>query len=122
MQKLLKISLTTTLIGILILLILINFKPIKIIPIQTISELNTNEQIAIQGTLDSIRTYKTMQILNIKDNSNQTTNTIQVITYNLNLSKSQLHNQQLTIIGKPSEYNGQPQIIADKIIIKTMQI
>lgn len=117
MDNILKISLTLSLIGILLLLIMINNQPIQNLSISKISNDHLNKQIAIQGQVINLKTHPTLQIITIQSLINKTSQ-IPVIAYNSNLTINTTNNSTFIIIGKVQQYNNQLEIIADKIIIK----
>ncbi len=107
--NLLKISLSISLIGILLLLFLININP-KLINIEDINDKLLNEKVQVHGQIFNIRSYEdsNFQIISIKDKTGEIDITTSKI---LNISKD----QNITIIGKITEYNDALQIQADKI-------
>jgi len=110
----LKLSLTISLIGIFLLLLLLNILEPKLINIENINEKLINKKIKIQGKIFNIKTYKEsdFQIILIKDNTGQIKTTINKI---LNLK----NNQTIILIGKVTQYKKNLQIQADKIILKS---
>ncbi len=109
--NLLKISLSISLMGILLLLFLSNFLEPKLTDIEQINNKLLNKKTQVQGTISDIKTYtnSSFQVISIKDSTGEidiTTNKI------LNLTK----NQNITVIGTIKEYNQGLQIQADKII------
>jgi len=110
MKLLLKISLSASLIGILILLIIsTNFQP-KQINIKDINNNLINKKIQVTGEIINIKNYKdsNFQILILKDRTGQISITLNKI---LNLKK----NQNIVVIGTVNQYQGNLQIQADKI-------
>lgn len=107
---LLKLSVAISLIGILILLIIsANLKPKEF----RINEINTNqinEKIQINGQVISIKNYNPFDIITIQDQTGK----IKVLTENKNKDIKKFDN--LTIIGKVSEYNQELEIIPNKIL------
>lgn len=111
MKLLLAISLTISLMGILILLILSNNLQPEKISIKDIDSQKINKKIQTSGTITSIKTYGEFQIINIKqDNSSITV----LVNQKTNLTK----NQSIEVIGRITEYKNQPEIQAEKIKIK----
>ncbi len=109
--NLLKISFTTALIGILLLLFLTNtLKPVKK-DIININSKDLNKEIQISGQITNVRTYNKsdFQIITIKDSTGGI-NTI--INKNLNLTNI----SNITINGEVQEYKSELQISANKII------
>ena len=96
--------------GILLLLIIINFIPIKEIKINEISDQYLNKQVKVQGLISNIKIHEnnftTFQIIN-KNNK------IQAIC---NCPLIQI-NQEVELIGRISEYKNKLQIQVDKITI-----
>jgi len=110
--NLLKITLSISLIGILLLLFLSNFLEPKLTNIEQINNKLLNTKTKIQGTISNIKNYEnsSFQITSIKDETGEidiTTNKI------LNLTK----NQNITVIGTINEYKQRLQMQADEIII-----
>ncbi len=110
--NLLKISLSISLIGILLLLFLANTLQPKPINIQGINNKLLNQKVQVQGQITSIKTYhdSNFQVILIKDSTGKIDITINQI---LNLTI----NQNMTVIGKITGYKGSLQIQAEKIII-----
>ena len=106
----LKISLSISLIGILVLLFLANTLQPKLINLQEINNKLLNQKVQVQGQITSIKTYddSNFQVISIKDKTGKIDATINQI---LNLTIS----QNITITGKITEYKGSLQIQADKI-------
>ncbi len=108
--SLLKLSFTISLLGIFFLLFISTLEP----NLKNISDITTkdlNKKTKIQGQLVNIRTINPdFQILTIKDSTNQ-------IDITLDKPLKITKNQNLTIIGKITEYKNLPQIQAEKIIL-----
>lgn len=110
-MNLLKISLTISLIGIFLLLILSNTLEPKLISIGKINNNLMEKKVKVQGEISNIKTYEdsNFQIILIKDNTGKIEVTIDKI---LNLT----NNQSIIVIGSIQEYKKALQIQADKII------
>ncbi len=113
MKKLLKISLSISLIGILFLLFLSNNLSPKQINIKDINNKLLNQKVKVQGQVFNIRTYEdsNFQIISIKDTTGK-------IDTTLNNPINITNNQTIIVIGIIKEYNKTLQIQADKIILK----
>ena len=109
---LLKISLSISFLGILLLLFLSSSEPkIKTIEeIKNISKTKLNQQVKIQGNLTSIRqASKNFYILTIQDNSRAIETTSE---------KNITSDKTLIILGKLQYYKNKTQVKAEKIKIK----
>ena len=107
----LKTTLSISLIGILLLLFLTNLNP-ELTNIENINNKLLNQKTQVQGQIFNIRTFEesNFQIISIKDETGK----INIILNNpINIKKD----QNITVIGKITEYNQTLQIQADKIII-----
>ncbi len=72
-----------------------------------------NQKIKIQGQVTQIKSYPDFQIITIQDSTGKI-NTL--INHPINLTK----NQTLIVEGKVTEYKGQLQINADKVIVPSL--
>jgi len=108
----LKTTLSISLIGILLLLFLSEFLSPKITNISDINNNLLNQKTQVQGQIFNIRTFEdsNFQIISIKDSTGK----IDII---LNKLVNITNNQNITVMGKVTEYNQTLQIQADKIII-----
>jgi RecJ-like exonuclease len=106
---LLKLSLTLSILGILILLLISNFQTIKTINIQNISQNLLNQKVQIQGEIIHVKNYKDFQILTLADKTEKINI---IINQKTNLTK----NSSVKIIGRVLEYKGNLQVSADKIL------
>ena len=114
MERLLKISLSISLLGILLLLILLNTISPKISDISSLSKEQIGQKVQIKATITNIQNYNNFQVLTLNDSTSQ----IQVTsssTSHLNLTK--LKYKQATVIGILTTYQDQLQIQAEKIIL-----
>jgi len=112
----LKTTLAISLIGILLLLFLSQTLTPKLTNIENINNKLLNQKIKVQGQISNIRTFEdsNFQIISIKDS----TGNIDLILNNpINITK----NQNITVIGKVTEYNQTLQIQADKIILNKLK-
>ncbi len=110
-KSLLKISLTISIIGILILLILANTIKPEELKIKDISNKYLDKKIQTKGEITSIKIYKesNFQVITVSDKSykiDSTLNNIQNLTIN----------QSITLIGTVKKYKNNLQIQAEKII------
>ena len=108
-NKLLKIALIFTLLGILLILFLSESMSIPLTKISDISKDNLDEKVKIRGTLTRVTETGNITILNIKDTTGEIT--ILLFDENPNLEK----NQEAEILGTITEYEDQLEIIADQI-------
>jgi len=110
---LLQISFIISLMGIFILLILANFLQPNLENISSITPNRLNQNIKISGQISNIRNFdqSNFQIITIKGQMGEISITTNKI---LNLTK----NQNITTIGKITEYEGELQIQANKITSK----
>jgi len=107
--SLLKLSFTISLLGILFLLFISTLEP-NLTNISEITSKDLNKKTKIQGQLINIKTINPdFQILTIKDSTKE-------IDITLDKSIKITKNQNLTIIGKVTEYKKNLQIQAEKII------
>ena len=109
--NILQTSFIISLLGIFLLLVLSGFLQPKSINIEDITLKQLNKQVRISGQITNIKSYKdsSFRIITLNDKTESvpiTTNQI------LDLSK----NQTITVIGKITEYEGDLQIQANKII------
>jgi len=112
MDNLLKISFIASLIGILILIIITNSIPVKLIDIGDIDDSHIGKTVAIQGTIFSIKNYEedNFQKMIIKNES--------ALIHVISNSKTSIEKipDSIMIIGKVEEYKNELQINADQII------
>ncbi len=108
----LKTTLSISLLGILLLLFLSEFLSPNITNISDINNKLLNQKTQVQGQIFNIRTFEdsNFQIISIKDSTGK----IDII---LNNPTNLANNQNITVIGKITEYNQTLQIQADKIIL-----
>ncbi|MBT4165645.1 hypothetical protein HOE04_01250 [archaeon] len=111
-MKLLHISFTITILGILLIIILTNILQPKIIPINNITLKQLDKQIKTQGTITNIITHNEFQVITIK---NQTKINILLNLPSTNLTK----NQNIIVTGKLQQYKNQLQINANQIKLKS---
>lgn len=107
-----KLTLTISLIGIILLLILSTALEPKLTPIENINIKNLNKKTKVQGTIFNIRSFEetNFQIISIKDSTGKVD-----ITTNKILELK--NNQQITVTGTIKDYKQYLQIEAEKIII-----
>ena len=110
MEKLTKITFSISLIGILLLLFLANQIEPKAINIEGITKSMMNRQVKIIGKIINIRNMEGFQIMMVQDKTGTMTVTADSETP---INKT---NAEIMIIGKVSEYKGEVQISASKII------
>jgi DNA/RNA endonuclease YhcR with UshA esterase domain len=108
-NKLLKISLVFSLLGILVILYISETVSPPLTKIVDITKEKIDEKVKIQGVLISIINTKTISILNIEDHTGK----INVILFEnkTNLQK----NQKVEVLGTITEYKDHIEIIADQI-------
>jgi len=122
---LLKISFTITLFGILLLLFLSNLEP-RLLNISELSLNNLDKKVKIQAKINKIRNYivssGTLQILEVSDLKNSSAKTEVLLTNpnkggreGKNPKKQLLKNQNITVIGKITQYQDSLQVQAEKI-------
>ena len=111
MENLLKITLSISLIGILLLLFLAEILEPQVITIDKITNKDINKKVKVRGQVFKISNKETFQILSVQDSTGK----IDVLA-NSNLSNSMI-NQNITVLGRIKEYNQYLQISADKILI-----
>ena len=109
MNKLFKISLAVSILGILLLLFLSNILEPKQINIGDIDNTLLNKDIKVQGEIFKIQDKQDFKILSIKDSTGK----IEVLCNCENSLKDGLN---ITIVGKVQEYREYLQISADKIM------
>lgn len=117
-MNLLKISLTISLLGIVILLILANTLEPKLTNIKELTINDLNKKVKIQGKIENIKNYENSKtnelfyILTISDNTGKIDAVLNIKkTLNLKI------NQNATIIGRVNTYKNQLQIQAEKIVV-----
>jgi len=111
-KTLLKISLITSLIGILILLLILDKIDVSDSNINLINKTSLDEQVKIKGEITRITETPGLYILNIKDN----TGNIDIIIFKedkIDLEKGSI----IQVEGQVTEYQSKIEIIAKKIII-----
>jgi len=104
-MNLLKISLSTSIIGIFILLLIIQKSPEKIYINQ--SEDYLNKIVQIKGNIKNIKNYNDFQIIKIKDSTGE-------INILIN-DKLNLTSKNISVIGILKKYNQDYEITAEKI-------
>ena len=110
MNKLTKITFVASLIGILILLIIANQVDPALINIEDIEKSNLNQHVKIIGEIRNVRDLDGFQIVVVRDD----TGMIDVLTNSEEpINKT---DNNVVVIGKVSEYEGELQISANKII------
>ena len=111
-KTLLKISLITSLVGILILLIILDKIDVSGSNINAINKTFLDKQVKIKGEITRIAETPGLYIMNVKDN----TGNIDVIIFKediLDLEKGNV----VEIEGQVAEYQSKMEIIAKKIVI-----
>ncbi len=107
MENLLKISLSISIIGILLLLFLSNYLSYPETDLRSINKKMLNQKVKVQGTTFMIENKENFQIISIVDETGK----INVICES-NITGI----QKIQVQGTVREYNGDLQIQADKII------
>ena len=106
MEKLLKISLIISILGIFSLLLLSNSLSIKDETCSEITEKNLGELVHLEGTIEKGRSYNDFKILTLKDGECK----IEVTCY-----CKESFSGRVEIIGRVEKYQDKLQIKADKI-------
>jgi RecJ-like exonuclease len=110
MEKLTKITFSISLIGVLLLLFIANRAEPELIYIEDITETMINQQVKIIAEISMIRNMDEFQVIMVKDETG-----IIDVTANSKAPMNKTDNEVM-IIGKVSEYEGELQINANKII------
>lgn len=113
-KKLFKISLSISLIGIILLLILSNILEPNLTKISDINNNHLNKKIKIQGKITNIKNFEehNFQLITISDQTKEIDVLIKYSKIPLELKP----NQKLEIIGKIQPYKNTLQIQAEKIM------
>jgi RecJ-like exonuclease len=106
MERLTKICLVVSILGIIFLSLISNFFIPDLISISQINPDLLNQKVRVSGEIINLRTYDDFQILTLEDHSGKID-----VTCNCNLSKD----QDIEVLGKVSEYKENIQIEAEKI-------
>ena len=111
--SLLQITFIISLIGIFLLLTISNLLQPNVISIDQITNKQLNKQIKISGQITNIKTYdkSNFQVITIQDKTGKIKATL---NNPINITKNP--NTTLEITGKVSEYKGELQIQANKIL------
>jgi len=112
-QTILKITIIITILGIIVLLFLMNIITPTQIKIKDIDDNSLNQKVEVVGLIQAIKTYKTsnFQVITINDSTGKIDITLDRIV-NVTINK------KITVIGKVTEYKGNLQVQADKIILE----
>ncbi len=111
-KTLLKISLITSLVGILILLIILDKIDISDSNINQVNKTFLDKQVKIKGEITRITETPGLYIINIKDN----TGSMDIIIFKeekLELEKGNI----IEVQGQVTEYQGKLELIAKKVVI-----
>jgi|SRR3989344_5988167 len=111
-EKLLKISLSLSLIGIFILALILEYQEIPLFEINKITKDELDMKVKIRGELKSLKETQGLYLLSVEDNSSK----ISVVVFKndeLNLTKY----STIEVEGKVLQYQNRFEIIADKIIL-----
>lgn len=113
-QTLLKISLIISILGTLFLLLLSNIIEPKLTSIEDIDTLELNKKVQLKGQITSLKSYKNQdfQIITLKDKTGKINIILNQLPKKLNLSEE----QEITVIGRITEYKNEFQVQAEKII------
>lgn len=106
---LLKIALITSILGLGFLAIILATTGLQEIDISEAKELEEDTSIRITGTVQRVTNKDDFAIVSIKKEEEITV----VLFENINLTKG----QRIEVIGKTQDYNGEKEVVADKIII-----
>jgi len=113
MERLLKVSLVISLLGILVLTYLsLNTEP-KLSSISNLSSENINQEVKILGQITKIKDFDSFSVLYIKEKDSQADSTIQGIVDSANFTINS--SKEYYFIGQISEYNKTLQINIEKI-------
>jgi DNA/RNA endonuclease YhcR with UshA esterase domain len=109
-STLLKIALATSTIGLAALAIILSTTGFEEVNISEAKELEKETTIMISGTVERVTSKEDFAIINIRKEE-----TITVIAFDkINLSKG----QRVEVTGEIREYQGEKELVADKIVIK----
>ena len=111
-SKLIKISLIMSIIGILSLLLIVEFFPPELIKIKDITEEHLEKSIRTQGTITQIKATPGLVRLKLKDSNKLIT----VILFTEEEQNIEL-NSKVEILGKIESYQYELEILADKITL-----
>ena len=107
--SILKISFTISVLGIFLLLLIANIIEPKQTNISDIKLDDINRKVKVRGQIDSIKNYETIKIITISDKTGK----IDLIINSKNTSL--IKNQNVTVIGRLTQYKGKLQIQVEKI-------
>ena len=110
MSLITKLTLSISLLGIIILLILTNTLPPQQLEIQNINLNHLNKKLQTEGTITKINNHETFQILTITNNSYS-------IDILLDTKTNLTNNQNIKVTGKLEKYKDRLQIIGEKITL-----
>jgi DNA/RNA endonuclease YhcR with UshA esterase domain len=106
----LKAALIVAIIGIIALTLIIKITGIKEMNLGEAKELNEDATIRVTGTVERVMSKEGFSIISIKKEES-----IDVVLFDsINLSKG----QKVEVTGKTKDYNGQKELVADKIVVK----
>jgi DNA/RNA endonuclease YhcR with UshA esterase domain len=110
MERLFKISLSISIVGIFIILVISNSLEPKLTSIEDINDLLLGKKVKVEGQVTSIKSYEdsNFQILSLQDETGKIDLTL---SPPINITK----NQAIIVTGTISEYQGNLQIQAEKI-------
>jgi len=108
MTLIIKLTLSISLLGIIILLILANTLPPKNLEIKQITTIHINKKITTEGTITHINNFQEFQIISI---SKESFSIDILLDQKTNLTK----NQNIKVTGKLEKYKSQIQIRAETI-------
>ena len=107
--SILKISFAISILGIFLLLLIANIIEPKQTNISDIKLDDVNRKVKVRGQIDSIKNYETIKIITISDKTGK----IDLIINSKNISL--IKNQNITVIGRLTQYKGKLQIQVEKI-------
>ncbi len=109
-STLIKIALATSIIGLAALAIILSTTGFEEVNISEAKELEKETTTRISGTVERITAKEGFSILNIKKEE-----TITVVVFEkINLSKG----QRVEVVGEVKDYEGQKELVAEKIVVR----
>lgn len=106
----LKAALITAIIGLIAISLIVKFTDIKEINLSEAKQADEGSKIKVTGTVQRVTAKQELSIITITKQENMTV----VLFDSINLSKG----QKIEATGKTQEYNGEMELVADKITVK----
>ncbi len=107
---LLKIAMITSIIGLGFLVIILTTTGLQEIDISEAKELEEDQAIKIIGTVEKVTSKEDFSIINLRKEEEITV----IIFDKVNLTKG----QRVEITGKTTDYKGEKEVVAEKIVIR----